>query len=133
MAVRWQGRCFVRRYGALEPGRLRRRNEFRCIPSERNHDAQRAAGPLGFVIFAEFLPQAVDFDAYDCVFGRIEAFRPFENFDCDVVFLDVLGLPLEAFRAQVLEQARKPRRSIESCRTEDPLNLRPPGIPQGGP
>ena len=80
------------------------RNESWGILSDRNDDAQGMIRALGFVVLAQPLSQAMNFDPRNRILSGVEALGAFEHLYRDVVLLDLVGFAREKFGAEVLQQ-----------------------------
>ena len=110
------GRCDI-------PGRHLPMYETRQIVSSRNRDLHQVLCSLRLIDLPETLSQSTYGDPDDRVDLRVEVLSPSEGFDGDRVFADLVGLILEIFIADELQDSGAVVRAAHDAGTEQPFEL----------
>ena len=79
--------------------------------------------PVGLVVFAQPLAQAMGLHADDGIALLVEIGRTPEGLHRDVVFLDLLGGAFEIFGADVGQQLRQVRGAVENAGCQNAIQL----------
>jgi hypothetical protein len=114
MAAIWRV-AVTRRWAILQ--------KLRYVLPRRYYDAQRAVRTFVFVVLLETLPQPEGLHPDDRILSGIEAGGPAQRLYRDVVFLDLVGLALEIFGADIVKEQSQTRGLYEDPRCDHRLQF----------